>query len=176
MTQVAAGNPWSHANYTGRGAEPEPLPSQKSPGSGCVAWANLCSWEDGGGGAGALGRVQAAATRSAGRTGRPGECGAGSSGGRPGSGRRRGSGERRPGKALPVEARHQAAARPPPSLCQRQPHRCSWMSVDSSLRIDPGPTLSLLTGCTVPNFVHLDQCSHPNPVPQPRPPDSQSGL
>ena len=83
-----------------KGAEPEPLPSQKSPGSGCAAWANLCSWEDGGGRAGALGRVQAAATRSAGRTGRPGDCGAGSSGGRPGSGRRRGSGERRPGKAV----------------------------------------------------------------------------
>lgn len=100
MTQVAAGNPWSHANYTGRGAEPEPLPSQKSLGSGCAARANLCSWEDGGGGAGALGQVQAAATRSAGRTGRPGEYGVGGSGGRPASGRRRGSGERRPGKAV----------------------------------------------------------------------------
>ncbi|XP_032322061.1 mediator of RNA polymerase II transcription subunit 16 isoform X2 [Camelus ferus] len=57
-----------YANYPGSGAGPEPLPSQKSPGSGRAARATRWCGEDGGARAGALGRVQAPA-RSSGRTG-----------------------------------------------------------------------------------------------------------
>ncbi|XP_072804286.1 mediator of RNA polymerase II transcription subunit 16 isoform X2 [Vicugna pacos] len=66
---MSAGTPLMYANYPGSGAGQEPLPSQKSPGSGRAARATRWSGEDGGARAGALGRVQATA-RSSGRTGR----------------------------------------------------------------------------------------------------------
>ena len=61
---MAVGKARLYANYPGSGAEP--LRSQKSPGSSWAARETRWSWEDGGAGAGALERMQTAASFSVG--------------------------------------------------------------------------------------------------------------